>query len=96
MKVQIAPTVNSDLLRIMEYYDSEAGADIASEFYTEFRRGAKAAGQRPYSFPLSGSFRRVNLHTYPYHFLFGISGDDIVRILIVRHNHRHPDFGLRT
>ena len=96
MKVQIAPTVYSDLLRIMEYYDSEADAEIAAEFYAEFRIRAKAAGRRPYSFPISGSFRRVNLHTFPYHFLFAISGDDVVRILIVRHNHRHPDFGLST
>ena len=74
---------------------AKAGVDIAAEFYAEFRRQAKEAGARPYSFPISGTFRRVNLHKFPYHFLFDVS-QDIVRIFIVRHNRRHPDFGLRT
>jgi hypothetical protein len=53
----------------MEYYDSEAGPDVAAEFYSEFRSQAKAAARRPYSFPGSGRFRRVNLRTFPHHFL---------------------------
>lgn len=96
MKVQIAPTVYSDLLEIIEYYEQKAGSDIAAEFYAEFRRKALTAGERPHSFPQSGRFRRVNLQTFPHHFLFEIVDDGLVRILIVRHDRRHPDFGLKT
>jgi len=96
MKLRLAPTVYSDLLEIMEYYDSEAGSDVAAEFYAEFRSRANAATQRPYSFPSSGDLRRVNLKTFPHHFLFEIVGGDTVQILIVRHDLRHPDYGLRV
>jgi hypothetical protein len=37
---------------------------------------------------------RVNLRRFPYHFLFRIVGDS-VRILVVRHDRRHPSFGIR-
>ena len=82
MKIKLAPTVYSDLLQIMEHYDSEAGSDVAAEFYAEFRNRAKAAAQRPYSFPLSGNLRRVNLKTFPHHFVFEIVAQDTVRFLL--------------
>jgi hypothetical protein len=44
-----------------------------AEFYAEFRQRVTAAGERPYSFPESGRFRRVNLRTFPHHFLFEIA-----------------------
>lgn len=94
MRIQIAPTVYSDVLEIMEYFDREAGPDLAAQFYAEFRSMARAAGERPFSFPESGRFRRANLHHFPHHFLFEIIEERIVRILIVRHDRRHPDFGL--
>ena len=94
MKIQIAPSVYSDLLEIMRYYDREAGSDISAEFYSEFRRQARNAADRPHSFPQSGRFRRANLNSFPHHFLFEIFEENTVRILIVRHNRRHADFGL--
>lgn len=94
MKVRLDYKVYSDLLEIMEYYDEEAGAGLAAEFYAEFRQYAKAAGERPYSFLHLGEMRRVNLPKFPYHFLFQIVDDKTLRILIVKHNRRHPDFGL--
>ena len=94
MRIELTPTVYSDLLEIMQYYDREAGREIAAEFYAEFRQQVEAAGERPYSFPESGRFRRVNLRTFPHHFLFELVEGRTVRILIVKHNRRHPDFGL--
>lgn len=41
MRIELTPTVYSDLLEIMEYYDSEGGPDVAAEFYSEFRTQAK-------------------------------------------------------
>ena len=96
MRLELAPTVYSDLLEIMEYYDSAAGSDIAAEFYREFRSRAEAATKRQFSFPLYGKLRRVNLKTFPHHFLFEVIENRIVRILIIRHDRRHPDFGLKV
>ena len=94
MKVEVDSNVYTDLLEIMEYYDAEGGPGLAADFYGEFRLYANAAGERPYSFPAAGNLRRVNLQKFPHHFLFQILDDTTLRILIIRHNRRHPDFGL--
>jgi plasmid stabilization system protein ParE len=94
MRIELDSSVYSDLLEIMEYYDGEAGAEVAAEFYAEFRRCLKAAAERPFSFPTIGELRRVNLDKFPYHFLFKLVSETTVRILIVKHSRRHPDFGL--
>ncbi len=94
MKVELDSKVYTDLLEIMEYYDTKGGPGLAADFYAQFRLYAKKAGERPYSFPKAGELRRVNLHKFPHHFLFQILDDKTVRILIVKHNRRHPALGL--
>jgi toxin ParE1/3/4 len=53
------------------------------------------AAERPESFSVrQNDLRRVNLHRFPYHFLFRLINDE-VRILVVRHHKRHPSLGTR-
>lgn len=95
MKVELNSSVYSDLIEIMEYYDEAVGADLAAEFYAEFRQRAKAAAIRPFSFAKqSGQYRRVGLQKFPYHFLFRVIDNSSIRILVVKHNRREPQFGL--
>ena len=94
MRVEIDSKVYIDLLEILGYYDEVAGGEVASDFYSEFRQHAKAAGERPHSFPANEELHRVNLRKFPHHFLFQIMDETTLRILLVRHNHRHPSFGL--
>jgi len=42
---------------------------------------------------LWAELRRANLKRFPYHFLFRVVGD-CVRILVVRHHRRHPEYGV--
>ena len=93
MRVELDSEVYTDLLEILEYYDEDAGGEVASDFYAEFRHYAKAAGERPYSFPAQEELRRVNLRKFPHHFLFQIMDENILRILTVKHNRRHPSYG---
>jgi plasmid stabilization system protein ParE len=94
MRVKLDSKVYLDLLEIMEHYDDEGGTELAASFYAEFRRYAEAAAERPYSFPSYGEYRRVNLSKFPHHFLFEILDKTAIRIAIIRHDRRHPDFGL--
>lgn len=94
MPLVLHPQVYSDVDRIMEYYEKEAGPELADDFYSELRRAMMDAAERPESSAVQTSdIRRVNLQRFPYHFLFRSKGA-LVRILIVRHNHRHPSFGV--
>jgi len=41
----------------------------------------------------SCGLRRVNFKKYPYHILFDIEDDQIL-LLVLRHDQRHPDYGI--
>lgn len=95
MKVELDSKVHSDLLEIMEYYEDEAGTDVAADFYVEFHTFARRAADSPYSYAKYGDFRRVNLRRFPHHFLYEITDHSSIRVVLVRHDRRHPDFGLK-
>lgn len=95
MRFQLNSAVYTDLREIMEHYDVTAGSGVASNFYHEFRRYADQAALRPKSFPTySDEIRRVNFRRFPYHFLFRQIDKNAIRILVVRHDHRHPSYGM--
>ncbi|MBX3299138.1 MAG: type II toxin-antitoxin system RelE/ParE family toxin [Acidobacteria bacterium] len=95
MIVRLHPQVDNDLLDAMEYYEREAVADLALEFYQEFRRCAEVVGQRPTSFPeIDDGIRRMNFHRFSFHILFEIIDPETVEIFAVKHDGRDPDFGL--
>ena len=78
----------------MEYYERVASLELADDFYAELRRFMLEAAERPESFSVREcDLRRVNLHRFPYHFLFRVVGD-AVRVLVVRHHRRRPSLGI--
>lgn len=86
MRLVLHPKVFSDIDEFMTYYERVATRQLADEFYAELRRYMQQAADRPQSFAIrERELRRVNLHRFPYHFLFRIVGD-AVRILVVRHH----------
>ena len=94
MRLVLHRKVHSDVDAIMGYYEGVASRELADDFYAELRRFMLDAAERPESFSIrEHDLRRVNLHRFPYHFLFRIVGD-AVRILVVRHHRRHPSLGI--
>lgn len=98
MSFQLNSAVHDDLREAIEYYDRTAGSKIAIDFYNEFLRFASLAADAPRSFRIyeddPTEIRRVNLRRFPYHFLFRQIDQGTIRILVVRHDHRHPSYGL--
>ena len=95
MRVRLNSKVYSDLESAMAYYLREAGSQIATQFYDEFRRCRRIISERARSYPIvRDDIRRVNFHRFPYHILYKIVGEASVRILVVKHDRRDPDFGL--
>jgi plasmid stabilization system protein ParE len=95
MRLILHPKVYSDVQAIMEYYEQVASMELADDFYAELRQFMIQAAERPDSFSIRDrDIRRVNLHRFPYHFLFRVIGD-AVRVLVVRHHRRHPSLGSR-
>lgn len=87
--------VYSDISAVMQYYERVASDELADEFYLELRSYMVAASTRPEPYSIRDrDIRRVNLERFPYHFLFRVVGDT-VRVLVVRHHRKNPDFGIR-
>ena len=98
MNFQLNSAVYDDLREALEYYDETAGSQFAVNFYDEFKSYAGLAAKAPLSYPIYAEdpreIRRVNFRQFPYHFLFRKIDRVAIRILVVRHDHRHPSYGL--
>ena len=95
MRVRIVSKVYSDLESAMDYYVREAGSHVAREFFDEFTRCRLFIANHPYSYPIiRKEIRRINFRRFPYHILYQVIGKEYVKILLVKHDRRDPDFGL--
>ena len=94
MRLEFHKQVASDISRIMDYYETVAGPELADEFYAELRYFFQKAADAPESYCIrERDLRRVNLNRFPYHFLFRLV-EDRVRVLVFRHDKRRPSLGI--
>lgn len=95
MRVKLISKVYSDIASAMEYYLAAAGARIAGEFYEEFKRCRQIIAKRPDAYPIiRDNVRRINFRRFPYHILYQVMNEGHVKVLVVKHDSRDPDFGL--
>jgi len=86
--------VQRDMNEILRYYMDEAGEVVADRFYQTFLQVVDRALVNPEHFhPVSDHLRLAPIPGFPYHFLHRKIGHGI-RILVLRHDQRHPKFGL--
>ena len=91
------PLVQMDLNEALNYYEAEAGPEIADRFETEFRLAISAIRHDPRHFAFyqkQRRFRRCPMATFPHIILFREAGSH-VRIMVLKHVKRAPAFGLR-
>lgn len=94
MVVIFHPEVDNDLAASTGYYAREASEELAIEFYSEFLRCVEIIDQRATSFPrYIARLRRLNFHRFPFHILFEVISDEVVPVVAVKHDSRHPSYG---
>lgn len=94
MEILYHRLINSDLRIALEYYESHGGTKLADRFFEEVEASIDRVVKNPCAFHFAeGNFRRATLRTFPYHFLFEVTGAKI-RFLVLRHDKRNPKFGL--
>ena len=85
----------ADVLDIVEFYERSEGPELAVRFITELKRFIFRIALRPESYnEIRHGIRKANLMHFPHHVLFRVIDDVTVKILAVKHDRRHPDFGL--
>jgi plasmid stabilization system protein ParE len=94
MKLTFHPAVRQDLRGILNYYD-ERSDSAGDRFYAAFDEARQKLKKAPEQFHLLDDCRRrCDLANFPYHLVFEIRNDDVF-VTVLRHNKRHPNFGLR-
>lgn len=91
------PLVQKDFNEILEFYENQAGPDIAARFEDEVRMALRAIRQDPKHFPFylkQRLYRRCRLAIFPHVILFREERTSI-RIMILKHEKRHPNHGMR-
>lgn len=95
MKVIYHRLAARDVRQILDYYETEAGPGLADRFFSTFLATvAKALANSRHFPPLGEILRRANLEDFPYHFVYEEKPWGI-KLLVVRHHHRNPRYGLR-
>ncbi len=95
MEVAYHTQAEPELLERVAYYGDVSpalGFQARDELKTVI--GRIAANPRRYHF-ISPRHRRANLKQFPYHISYEEMLDGSARILVVRHDQRHPSFGLK-
>lgn len=94
MTIRFHRLVQKDVWDIMRFYEEEACAFLADEFYRELMVSVDQCGENPERFHFDQSgLRRANLRRFPFHFLYKVRRDDVL-VVVLRHHNRHPSFGL--
>lgn len=93
MEVIYHPLVRRDVLEVMCYYQAISDR-LANEFEDDLRATINHAKANPHRFPAFHlGFRRANLKRFPYHILYE-ADEAALRVMLVRHHKRNPEFGI--
>lgn len=93
MRVIRHPDLASDIRDVTLHY-AEISDRVLSAFWSELDHVLALIERNPRShhFDTCG-LRRANFRKFPYHLLYGIE-EDTVFLVVLRHDRRHPNFGL--
>lgn len=94
MEVIFHRRIQKDLRAALAFYETEGGSRLADRFFTEAEDAVPRVLHNLQGFHfIEEEKRRVSLESFPYHFLFE-ENSRRVRFLVLRHDKRHPAFGL--
>ena len=93
MRVEFHPHTVSDLNSAVVYYNQQR-AGLGDELRAEVHAAIQQVCASPTQFAIvADGIRRCLVRRFPYAVLFCIVGDDLIRVLVIRHHRRHQGFG---
>jgi plasmid stabilization system protein ParE len=92
MRLAYHPLVQHDVSEILRHYD-RITPRLGDEFWAELMRLVELITAKPERFHFADrGLRRANMRRFPYHLLFRETVNG-VRVIVVRHDRRHPNYG---
>lgn len=93
MRLSFHPLVQKDINAILRRYDA-VSPKLGDRFFAELSAAFDSVLQNPQRGHIQEpDIRRVNLTTFPFHFLYRVL-PDLVRITIIKHHKRRPHLGV--
>jgi toxin ParE1/3/4 len=93
MRVEYHPAVEGELQEIRNYYEARSPG-LGAQFVDEFERQVLAVAAAPERWMVAtGDIRRCLMRRFPYVIYFRQVGQQRLRITVVKHQRRHPDWG---
>lgn len=87
--------IQRDLRAALAFYDHEGGSKLGDRFFAEAEELVAAVLRNPRHFhPVDEDLRRAGLSSFPYHFIYRLD-ERSLHFLVLRHDKRHPSFGLK-
>ncbi|MCE2863722.1 MAG: hypothetical protein RIR76_1682 [Verrucomicrobiota bacterium] len=97
MTLEFHPAVQQDFNAAIDYYAAEGGGHLADRLEAEMRDCLAAIKSEPRQFAFyqgTTAFRRIRLRHFPYVVVYR-EKLDVVRVTILKHEKRHPRFGMK-
>jgi plasmid stabilization system protein ParE len=93
VRYSLHPGAEQDIADALDFYAEQAGLLVAQRFLTEFERVAQLLVEHPgFGTPTTKGRRVFPLRIFPYSVVYR-SLEASVRIIVVRHQHRKPNYG---
>ncbi len=94
MRVEYHPALEAELREIRDYYNDRS-ARLGDEFIDEFERQVLRIASMPERWMIvRGDTRRALMKRFPYVILFRVLEEPALRITVVKHERRHPAYGI--
>lgn len=94
MQVIRHPELAGDIREVAMHY-AEISERVLSAFWGELDSVLASIERHPRSHHFdSCGLRRANFRKFPYHLLYEVE-EDAVFLVVLRHDRRHPDYGIR-
>jgi plasmid stabilization system protein ParE len=93
MRVEYHPAVEAELREIQRYYEDRSSG-LGAQFIDEFERQVLALVATPERWMVvTAEIRRCLMRRFPYIIYFRQVGVERIRITVVKHQRRHPQYG---
>jgi plasmid stabilization system protein ParE len=95
MTIEYHPAVEQELAEARDFYEKRVPG-LGNEFVDEFERQVLRIAATPARWMVVKSdIRRALMSRFPYVIYFRLAPNDRIRITVVKHQRRHPAYGMQ-
>lgn len=93
MRVEYHPALEHELREIINYYN-DCWQGLGIKFLNEFEQQILKIASMPYLWVIvETDIQRSLMKRFPYVIYFRVLDNDLLRVTVVKHQRRHPDYG---